>query len=133
MAVNLAQQANIPSGAVFFPGGNQTVGRSGFDARLQPWDQFPPSILWHPMAYGACGATDCIVNEVQRVVSQAPAGTRIQPALAGLWGQATPERPSLEAQMSALQRSFPTLRAVSHFAYSWQYPQTDQDRKFCRL
>jgi len=133
MAVNLAQQANIPSGAVFFPGGNQTVGRSGFDARLQPWDQFSPSILWHPMAYGACGATDCIVNEVQRVVSQAPAGTRIQPALAGLWGQATPERPSLETQMSALQRSFPTLRAVSHFAYSWQYPQRDQDRKFCRL
>jgi hypothetical protein len=133
MAVNLAQQGNIPSGAVFFPGGNQTVGRSGFDARLQPWDQFPASITWNPMAYAACGGTDCIVNEVQRVMSQAPAGTHIQPALAGLWGEATSERPSLEDQMSALQRSFPSLRAVSHFAYSWQYPQVDQDRKFCRL
>ena len=133
MAVNLAQQANIPSGAVFFPGGNQTVGRSGFDARLQPWNQFSPSITWNPMSYAACGQTDCIVNEVQRVVSQAPSGTLIQPALAGLWGHATPERPSLEEQMAALQRSFPTLNAVSHFAYSWQYPQADQERKFCRL
>lgn len=132
-AVNLAQEANIPSGAVFFPGGNQTVGRSGFDARLQPWDQFSPAITWNPMSYAACGRTDCIVNEVQRVVSQAQPGTLIQPALAGLWGQSTPERPSLEEQMAALQRSFPTLKAVSHFAYSWQYPQADQERKFCRL
>ncbi|MFZ9738901.1 MAG: family 10 glycosylhydrolase [Prochlorotrichaceae cyanobacterium] len=133
MGVNLAQQANIPSGAVFFPGGNQTVGQSGYDARLQPWDQFSPSITWHPMVYAACGRTDCILDEIRRVVNQAKPGTLIQPALAGMWGQSSAERPSLDQQMAAIQRSFPTLQAVSHFAYSWQYPQSDQERKFCRL
>ena len=126
-----AQRAEVPAGAVFFPSGNQTVGQQGFDSRLQPWNQFPDSIQWHPMAYGICGGTHCIVAEVQRVLDAAPAGTWVQPALAGRWGEAMGDRPSLDDQMLALKAATPQLPAVSHFAYSWQYPQDDHSRKFC--
>ncbi|MCC5655723.1 family 10 glycosylhydrolase [Nostoc sp. XA010] len=126
-----AKQQGIPTGVVFFPDGNQTVGQ-GYDSRLQPWDRFPTSLQWHPMAYGNCGNVSCIVTQVQRVLSMAKPGTQIIPALAGKWGESVSNRPSLEAQMQALRKFSPQLKGVSHFAYSWQYPENDNDRKFCR-
>jgi len=126
-----AKQQDIPTGVVFFPDGNQTVGQ-GYDSRLQPWDRFPTSLQWHPMAYGNCGNVSCIVTQVQRVLSMAKPGTQIIPALAGKWGESVSNRPSLEAQMQALRKFSPQLKGVSHFAYSWQYPENDNDRKFCR-
>ncbi len=127
-----AKQMNIPAGAVFFPGGNQNVGQ-GYDSRLQPWDRFPKSLEWHPMAYGSCGNVSCIVAQVRRVLSMAQPGTQVIPALAGKWGQPVNNRPSLEAQMNSLRQFAPQLRGVSHFAYSWQHPEHDGDRKFCRV
>ncbi|MBD2244117.1 family 10 glycosylhydrolase [Nostoc sp. FACHB-888] len=126
-----AKQQNIPTGVVFFPDGNQTVGQ-GYDSRLQPWDRFPATLQWHPMAYGNCGNASCIVAQVQRVLSMTKPGTQVIPALAGKWGGSISNRPSLEAQMQALRQYAPQLKGVSHFAYSWQYPQNDNDRKFCR-
>ncbi|UKO97189.1 family 10 glycosylhydrolase [Nostoc sp. UHCC 0870] len=131
LASNPAKQLGIPSGVVFFPEGNQTVGQ-GYDSRLQPWDQFPSSLEWHPMSYATCGNVSCIVEQVQRVISLAKPGTQIIPALAGKWGGSVSNRPSLEAQMQALKQFAPKLKGVSHFAYSWQYPENDSDRKFCR-
>lgn len=128
----LVQQQGIPAGAVFFPEGNQAVGK-GFDSRLQQWDRFPASIEWHPMAYGVCGNPSCIVAQVQKVLSQAPAGTLVEPVLTGQWGQATAERPSLEVQMQALRSLSPPIQAISHFSFGWQEPQWERDRKFCRL
>ncbi|MBW4564185.1 MAG: family 10 glycosylhydrolase [Mojavia pulchra JT2-VF2] len=125
------KQQKIPAGVVFFSDGNQTLGQ-GYDSRLQPWDRFPSSLQWHPMAYGACGNASCIVTQVQRVLSMAQPGTQVIPALAGKWGASISNRPSLEAQMQALRQFSPQLKGVSHFAYSWQYPQDDSDRKFCR-
>ncbi|MBD0387200.1 MAG: family 10 glycosylhydrolase [Nostoc sp. C3-bin3] len=127
-----AKQQGIPTGVVFFPDGNQTVGQ-GYDSRLQPWDRFPTSLQWHPMAYGNCGNVSCIVAQVQRVLSMTKPGTQVIPALAGKWGGSISNRPSLEAQMQALRQYAPQLKGVSHFAYSWQYPQNDSDRKFCRI
>ncbi len=127
-----AKQQGIPSGVVFFPDGNQTVGQ-GYDSRLQPWDRFPTSLEWHPMAYATCSKASCIAEQVQRVLSIAPSNTQVIPALAGKWGGSVSNRPSLEAQMQALRKFAPQLKGVSHFAYSWQYPQNDSDRKFCRF
>jgi hypothetical protein len=124
---------NIKGGAVFFPEGNQVVGQGGYDSRLQPWDRFPSTIEWHPMAYASCGNASCVVSQVQRVLAQAPAGTQIQPALAGTWGQSISNHPPLEQQMYAIRQTMPQINAVSHFAYSWQDPQSDRDRKFCQL
>ncbi|MDZ7960125.1 MAG: family 10 glycosylhydrolase [Aulosira sp. DedQUE10] len=131
LASHPAQQQGIPSGVVFFPEANQTLGQ-GYDSRLQPWDRFPSSLQWHPMAYGNCGDVSCIVTQVQRVLSMAKPGTQVIPALAGKWGGSISNRPSLEAQMQALHQSTPQIKGVSHFAYSWQYPEHDSDRKFCR-
>ncbi|PSN18957.1 hypothetical protein C7271_09830 [filamentous cyanobacterium CCP5] len=126
------QQRGLPTGAVFFPGGNQTVGTGGFDSRLQQWDRFPLTLSWHPMAYAVCGHTGCILDEVRRVLAvRSP--ERIQPAIAGIWGQNTYNRPALEVQMQALQQALPQLNGVSHFAYSWQDPEFDRTRKFCQL
>ncbi|MEH2387787.1 MAG: family 10 glycosylhydrolase [Nostoc sp.] len=134
--VNIAsyptKQQGIPTGVVFFPEGNQTLGQ-GYDSRLQPWDRFPTTLEWHPMLYGSCGNVSCIVTEVQRVLSMAKPGTQIIPALAGQWGKSISNRPSLEVQMQALRQFAPQLKGVSHFAYSWQYPESDSDRKFCRV
>lgn len=132
MAVQPAQQLRIPAGAVFFPEGNQAIGQ-GYDSRLQPWDRFPSSIEWHPMSYATCGNATCVAAQVQRVVSMAPSGTQVMPVLAGAWGRAVSNRPSLEAQMQAIRRVAPGVTSVSHFAYSWQEPQSDRDRKFCQL
>ncbi len=126
------QRQGMRAGAVFFPDANQTVGQ-GYDSRLQPWDRFPKTLEWHPMSYAACGNASCITALVQRVVKYAPPGTQIIPAIAGVWGQPISNRPSLEAQMQAIRRDAPQIQAVSHFAFSWQEPQLDSDRKSCRV
>ncbi|MBD2500599.1 family 10 glycosylhydrolase [Anabaena azotica] len=131
LATQPAKQARIPSGVVFFPEGNQTVGQ-GYDSRLQPWDRFPSSLQWHPMSYATCGNVSCIVQQVQRVLSTAKPSTQVIPALAGTWGASVSNRPPLEAQMRALRPFGNKIKGVSHFAYSWQYPQDDSDRKLCR-
>ncbi|WP_017298252.1 hypothetical protein [Nodosilinea nodulosa] len=130
-----AQRTGIPSGTVFFPEGNQTVGTGGYDSRLQYWDRFPTWMSWHPMAYAVCGNTGCILDGVRRVQTMVPSGTSpvIAPALAGIWGQSTYNRPALETQMEALRRAAPEITSVSHFAYSWQDPEFDRVRKFCSL
>lgn len=126
-----ATQNNIPAGVVFFPEGNQTIGK-GYDSRLQPWDRFPNTLEWHPMSYATCGNANCIMDQVQRVLSMAQPGTKVIPALAGKWGEPITGRPSLEQQMAALRRFAPQINAVSHFAYSWQHPELDGQRKFCK-
>jgi hypothetical protein len=133
-AGQLVQQRGLRTGAVFFPLGNQTVG-NGFDSRLQYWDRFPTWMSWHPMAYGVCGHTGCIVDEIRRVMAAAgPQGAQfVKPALAGAWGQSFRNRPSLEAQMQAIRQATPQINSVSHFAYSWQDPEFDNSRKFCQL
>lgn len=131
LAAYPAQQMGIPTGAVFFPDGNQMVGR-GYDSRLQPWDKFSSSLEWHPMSYANCANADCILAQIQRVLNVAPPSTVVIPALAGKWGESVSNRPSLEAQMQALRQGTPQLRGVSHFAYSWQEPEHDNERKFCR-
>lgn len=128
-----AKRAGIKSGAVFFPDANQAVGQVGYDSRLQPWDRFSSAIEWHPMSYGVCGSTKCIDDLVKRVVNRASPGTEVIPVLAGTWGRSVSNRPSLEVQMQALRREVPQIDAISHFAYSWQDPEFDRDRKFCRL
>ncbi len=131
LAAYPAQQMGIPTGAVFFPEGNQTVGQ-GYDSRLQPWDRFSSSMEWHPMSYANCDNADCIAAQVQRVLKQAKPGTQVIPALAGTWGKSMNNRPSLEMQMRALRPFARQIKGVSHFAYSWQFPEHDGDRKFCR-
>lgn len=126
------KQQNIPVGAVFFPTANQPVGTQGYDSRLQHWNRFPKSITWHPMAYSICGNTHCIVQDVQMVLRQTDANN-VRPALAGVWGKPINNRPSLEAQMAAIQQAAPNINSVSHFAYSWQDPEFDRVRKFCAL
>lgn len=130
-----AQREGLAAGAVFFPESNKPVGQIGFDSRLQPWDRFSSSLEWHPMSYGLCGENNssCIVQQVQRVVSAAPSQTKVVPALAGTWGRSFDGRPSLERQMEAIHRANPRIRAISHFAFSWQEPELDNQRKFCRL
>ena len=129
-----AQQQGMRTGAVFFPGGNRSVG-SGYDSRLQYWDRFPTWMTWHPMAYGVCGHTGCILDEIRRVVRVVgPQGRQfVKPAIAGIWGQATHSRPALEVQMEAIRRAIPEVNSISHFAYSWQDPEFDRTRKFCQL
>ncbi|NEP47567.1 MAG: family 10 glycosylhydrolase [Moorea sp. SIO3C2] len=128
-----AERAGVQAGAVFFPDGNQVVGRMGYDSRLQPWEHFPRSLEWHPMSYGVCGHTGCIANLVKRVFKWASSETDVKPALAGTWGRSIKNRPSLENQMQALRRVTPQINSVSHFAFSWQDPEFDRERKFCRL
>ena len=132
-AATSAEKQEIPTGAVFFPGGNKLIGQKSFDSRLQAWHQFPPNMEWHPMSYSVCGKTSCIVNDIQRVVYYAPQGIQIIPALAGTWGTDYKNRPSLEEQMEAIRFRVPEVNSVSHFAYSWQEPEFDRKRKFCKF
>ena len=132
-AAQPAQLRGIRTGTVFFPGGNQAVGQRGYDSRIQPWDRFPSTMEWHPMMYANCGETGCIVNELQRVLNLAPFGAEIKPAIAGDWGKPVSNRPSLEQQMRAIQQAAPQIQTVSHFAFSWQEPESDRERKFCSL
>jgi hypothetical protein len=117
---------------VFFPEGNQALGQ-GYDSRLQPWDRFSSNLQWHPMSYANCGNVDCIVAQVRQVLKMAQPGTKVIPALAGKWGESISNRPSLEVQMQALRQLSPQIKGVSHFAYSWQYPQDDNERKSCNV
>jgi hypothetical protein len=133
LAALAAQRSGVKAGAVFFPDGNQAVGNGGYDSRLQAWDRFPASIEWHAMSYGVCGNTSCIENLVNRVVERTPVGTQVTPAFAGTWGQSVSNRPPLEVQMQALRQTQPQINSVSHFAYSWQAPEYDRDRKSCQL
>jgi hypothetical protein len=133
LASSAVERQGIPTGAVFFPEGNESVGQIGFDSRLQAWDKFPVYLERHPMSYGICGNTDCIVEQVKRVVSMTSGQTKIMPAIAGLWGQEYKSRPSLEAQMQAIRAAFPQISAMSHFAFSWQEPQIESDRRSCNL
>ncbi|MBW4577486.1 MAG: family 10 glycosylhydrolase [Aphanothece sp. CMT-3BRIN-NPC111] len=128
-----AQQQGIKVGEVFFPEGNQTIGQGGYDSRLQPWDRFPSSTEWHPMAYGICGNTSCIEEQVKRVLNRASPSTLVAPVLAGIWGQPLNNRPSLEAQMQGIRQVAPQINTVSHFAFSWQEAQFDSERKLCRV
>jgi hypothetical protein len=129
-AVGNVQTQGIATGLVFFPDGNLTIGQ-GYDSRLQLWDRFPATTEWHPMAYGVCGNTSCIMQQIERVLSRAPAGVQVKPVLAGVWQKSVGNRPPLEAQMQVLYRLAPQLTSVSHFAYSWQEPGSDRDRKAC--
>ena len=126
-----ARRAGIPTGAVFFPYGNRAIG-SGYDARLQHWNRFPSWMESHPMAYGTCGNASCIVDQVRRVLSIRSNPRTVKPAIAGVWGAARDNRPSLEAQMYALQRAAPQIETVSHWAFSWQDAEFDRERKFCQ-
>jgi hypothetical protein len=129
----LVERQGIPAGAVFFPDGNRLVGNKGFDSRLQAWDSFPASLEWHPMSYANCNDTGCVVNQIKRVVESRKNQTRVIPALAGLWGQPYSNRPPLEAQMEAIRLAFPTIDSISHFAFSWQEPEFDRARRFCKI
>ena len=131
-AAQPAQSLGIPTGAVFFPDGNQAVGE-GFDARLQPWDRFDPNMEWHPMAYAKCEDSSCVAQQVEQVLAVASPQTFVCPAIAGLWGQAQRKRPSLEIQMGSLARRFPQLPCVSHFALSWIEPELERSRRTCQL
>lgn len=131
-AVNTARSQSPSIGLVFFPEGNAVIGQ-GYDSRLQLWDRFPTSAEWHPMAYGVCGNTSCIMQQIQKVLSKAPPGTQVKPVLAGIWQQSIGNRPPLEAQMSVLRDLAPNITSVSHFAYSWQEPGSDRDRKACTI
>jgi len=128
-----ALKQRIPAGGVFFPDANRLVGKTSFDSRLQAWDRLPASLEWHAMSYAVCEGTDCILREISKVVDAAPSGTKITPALAGVWGAEYRNHPSLEQQMAAVRQAFPQLNSISHFAYSWQEPQIDRERKFCKL
>ncbi|MDX2232732.1 MAG: family 10 glycosylhydrolase [Leptolyngbyaceae cyanobacterium bins.349] len=129
-AVSTIRNQRVPVGLVFFPEGNATVGQ-GYDSRLQLWDRFPASAEWHPMSYGICGNTSCIMQQIQRVLNQTPPGTEVKPVLAGIWQQPLGNRPPLEAQMQVLRSLAPQIKTVSHFAYSWQEPGSDRERKAC--
>jgi hypothetical protein len=131
-AVAPVQRAGIPAGAVFFPEGNQTVGQQGFDSRLQFWHRFPSTLEMHPMSYADCGRGDCIANQVQRVYSVFPSGATVRPVIAGIWQQPYNNRPPLEQQMQTIKRTNAKISSISHFAYSWQEPGSDYERKYCK-
>jgi hypothetical protein len=131
-AANVARQAGVKSGAVFFPEGNRAIGQ-GFDSRLQQWQRFPTSVEWHPMAYAICGQSNCVGAQVQQVLQTAPTGTVVIPALAGVWGKSFENRPAIEAQLAEIHRIAPQVNAMSHFSYSWQEPASDGYRSTCRL
>lgn len=125
-------QQRLRTGSVFFPEANQPIGRRGYDSRVQPWDQFPTA-EWHPMAYATCNKSNCIADQVKRVVNFAPPNTQIIPALAGTWNQPMEGRPSLENQMEGIRLSTPQINSISHFAFSWQEPELDYYRSSCQL
>ena len=133
LAIQPAQRMGLPVGAVFFPDGNRRINSGGFDSRLQPWDSFPSSMEFHSMIYGSCGDVSCLLPQVQRVVTMAPQGALIIPAIAGGWGQPVKNRPSLEIQMQAIHNATPQINAISHFSYGWQEPQDDRNRRSCRM
>lgn len=121
-----------PTGAVFFPEGDQVI-RSGFDSRLQDWSKFTMIQQWHPMAYALCDNPDCVVAQIQRVLHSKPDQIQVIPALAGYWGRAEAKRPSLEQQMQAIAQDLPEIDQISHFAFSWQETELERSRQVCKL
>jgi hypothetical protein len=132
-AASQVRQRGIVAGAVFFPDGNQVVGEIGFDSRLQAWDNFSPSLEWHPMSYALCGNPSCIVAQVQRVLKASPNQKNVSPVLAGFWGKQDGKRPSLEAQMEAIRTSTQPVQSISHFAYSWLEIEHTRERQSCNF
>lgn len=132
-ASNQVKQRGIPTGAVFFPDGNQIVGDVGFDSRLQPWDSFSQNMEWHVMSYALCGNPNCIVDQVKRVLQSSSQKSNVQPVLAGFWGRNDGQRPSLESQMEAIRVSAKPVQSISHFAYSWILPEHTRERQSCGL
>jgi hypothetical protein len=128
-----ARSQSIPTGAVFFPHGNQAVGKTGFDSRLQPWDYFTSQMEWHPMAYSNCIDSSCIVQEIQRVLNSRAGSIQVIPAIAGTWGDYLNNKPPLELQMQAIEQANLNINGISHFAYSWQEPMDDSQRRSCSL
>ncbi len=127
------QRSAIPVGAVFFPEGNKSVDGGGYDSRLQMWNRFPETIERHPMVYGICGKNDCIMEQIQRVLNASSTPSMVKPILAGVWQSPYKNRPALDVQMTEMRRRFPYLTSVSHFAYSWQERESDNDRKTCQV
>jgi len=132
-AVKPVKEKGIPTGTVFFPEANQVVGKQGFDSRLQPWTRFKDLSQWHPMSYGVCGQTSCIVDLVERTMEFASSDLEMIPALAGKWGRRYKNRPPLEVQMEAIHRQVSGIDGVSHFSFSWQFPELSRERKSCSL
>ena len=132
-AVEQVEAKGIPTGTVFFADANKVVGEQGFDSRLQPWTRFTDVAEWHPMAYATCNQTNCIVDLIKRTRSSLPNNMELMPALAGDWGKIKSNRPPLESQMEAIRRQVPQVTGISHFAYSWQFPEVERERKFCSL
>jgi hypothetical protein len=124
------QQQGIPAGVVFFPEGNRAIN-SGWDSRLQPWNQFPSTLEWHPMVYAACGQVDCIAAQVTTVVAAAAEQTAVLPVLIGRWGERFENRPPLEAQMRGIRAVAPRVTGFSHFAFNWQEPELERSRRTC--
>jgi len=122
----------LPTGAVFFPDANRAI-QSGFDARLQPWDQFTSQNDWDPMAYALCEDVSSVAQEVERVIIAAPPGMFVCPGIAGLWGTLLRQRPSLKVKMIQLQQRFAQLPCVSHFSFSWIHGSFAQERRSCRV
>ncbi|MGB8697887.1 MAG: hypothetical protein WCD18_00590, partial [Thermosynechococcaceae cyanobacterium] len=91
------------------------------------------TLEWHPMSYGLCGDTSCIVDQANRVVSQAPLGTKVGPVIAGTWTTPGYNRPSLETQMYAIHQAAPQVDSISHFDFSWQEPLLSNARRSCKL
>ena len=130
---NQVEKRGIKGGAVFFPYGNNVVGSTGFDSRLQPWDSFSQNLEWHAMSYALCGKPDCIVDEVKRVIKSSNKVTNVKPVLAGFWGRKDGKRPSLESQMEAIRLSVKGLNSISHFSYSWLEPEHTRERQSCNI
>ena len=133
-AAKPVQNSGLPVGTVFFPEANRLVGTTGFDSRLQAWDQFPTDLEWHPMAYGICQQeTYCVTDEIKNVLKTAPKTTLVNPALAGAWGKTYRQHLPLETQMEALRKETPEVNSISHFSYAWQEPDLDRQRKSCNF
>lgn len=130
-ATSQVDKMGIPSGAVFFPEGNNVVGDIGFDSRLQPWDYFPSSIEWHPMSYALCGQTNCIIEQIKKVLNSSSQKNNVMPVLAGLWGERHKDRPTLEEQMRDIRKNVPQVNKVSHFGFSWIEPEFTRQRSSC--
>jgi hypothetical protein len=97
VAVAIAQRG-ITGGCCVFPR-RQPIG---WQRRLRlPFAVLGPVFhlpTWHPMSYAVCGNTGCILDDIRRVFSMAGPGAEnyVVPAIAGIWGQSTYNRPALE-------------------------------------
>ena len=86
------------------------------------------------MAYAICQErTDCITEQVEKVLAIAPSTTNVIPALAGAWGKEYRQHLPLESQIEALRKATPEINSMSHFSYAWQEPKRDHRRKSCNF